>query len=148
MDGETNEFFFIEVNPRIQVEHTVTEIGHGDRPGEVARFGLRRGYELHESADRFAAAGGYSAFTAWRCSAAITTEDPANNFMPDYGQDHDAIVRRRDMGCGWMAGRRMAGAVITPYFDSLLVKLTALGHDLTRRAADGSGAARSFGSAG
>ncbi len=39
VDGETNEFFFIEVNPRIQVEHTVTEIDHGDGSGEVADSG-------------------------------------------------------------------------------------------------------------
>ncbi len=65
-------------------------------------------------------------FAGWRCSARITSEDPANNFTPDYGR---ITSYRSPAGYGVRldGGTAYAGAVITPYFDSLLVKLTCFG---------------------
>ena len=59
----------------------------------------------------------------------ITTEDPANNFVPDYGKHLTRTARRPDSASGWMAASAYGGAVITPYYDSLLVKMTAWGRE-------------------
>jgi pyruvate carboxylase len=123
-DVDSSEFYFIEVNPRIQVEHTVTEqvtgvdivksqilIAQG-RPLSDAEIGLG-----DQSAVR---THGY----AFQCR--VTTEDPANNFAPDYGR---LSVYRSASGFGIRldAGTAFGGAVITPFYDSLLVKVTASG---------------------
>ncbi|NLT71322.1 MAG: pyruvate carboxylase [Verrucomicrobiaceae bacterium] len=123
-DIDTNEWFFIEMNPRIQVEHTVTEVITGI---DLVRSQIlvARGYELfgHEidipKQDEIARNG-------FAVQARITTEDPANGFSPDYGK----IINYRSaagFGIRLDAGAGDAGSVITPYYDSMLVKLTASG---------------------
>src|SRR6476619_6655757 len=84
LDAETDEFYFIEVNPRIQVEHTVTEVVTGI---DIVRSQIlvAQGYKLHESPvhipsqDKIETSG-----YALQCR--ITTEDPENHFIPDYGR--------------------------------------------------------------
>jgi pyruvate carboxylase len=120
-DADTGSFYFIEVNPRIQVEHTVTEmvtgidlvkaqirIAAGARIGEPAS-GVPRQEDIRLGAH------------ALQCR--VTTEDPANNFVPDYGR---LTAYRSPAGFGVRldAGTAYAGAVITRSYDSLLVKVT------------------------
>ena len=57
----------------------------------------------------------------------MTTEDPTNNFMPDYGRHQRTIARPAAWASGSTPARRSRGAVITPFYDSLLVKVTARG---------------------
>src|SRR5262249_32659676 len=124
VDTDSGEFYFIEVNPRIQVEHTVTEevtgfdivksqilIAQG-RPLSDPEIGLgsQDNVQTH----------GY----ALQCR--VTTEDPRNNFIPDYGRlSHYRSAS--GMGIRLDAGSAFSGAVITPFYDSLLVKVTAHG---------------------
>jgi pyruvate carboxylase len=124
LDLDKHEFFFIEVNPRIQVEHTVTEVVTGIDLVK-AQILVAQGYKLHESPLNIPRqdqihTNGY----AIQCR--ITTEDPENQFIPDYGR----ITTYRSPG-GFSirldGGNGFGGAVITPYFDSLLVKLTTWG---------------------
>ncbi len=127
LDVETEEFYFIEVNPRIQVEHTVTEMVTGI---DLVRSQIliADGHRLHESPlnvptqDKIATSG-----VALQCR--ITTEDPEKDFIPDYGR----ITTYRSPG-GFAVrldgGNGFGGAVITPYFDSLLVKVTTWGTNL------------------
>ncbi len=124
VDGETNEFFFIEVNPRIQVEHTVTEIITGvDLVKSQIRVAM--GYSLHEEPISLPKQAGIT-FRGVALQSRITSEDPANNFTPDYGR---ITSYRSPAGYGVRldGGTAYSGAVITPYFDSLLVKLTCFG---------------------
>jgi pyruvate carboxylase len=124
VDGETDEWYFIEVNPRIQVEHTVTEMVTGI---DLVRSQIliAQGHALHSpplslpAPDRVPLYG-----HALQCR--ITTEDPANNFIPDYGKIH---TYRSPAGFGIRldGGSAYSGAVITPFYDSLLVKITAWG---------------------
>ncbi len=120
-DQDSKEWFFIEMNPRIQVEHTVTEVitgvdlvrsqiliadgkkMHGKEVGIPAQADIRR--------------NGY----AVQCR--ITTEDPENKFQPDYGR---ILTYRSAGGFGVRldGGMGYAGSVVTPFYDSLLVKLT------------------------
>ncbi len=123
-DIDTHDWFFIEMNPRIQVEHTVTEVITGI---DLVRSQIlvAKGYELHGTeidipAQNEIPRNGY----AVQCR--ITTEDPANNFSPDYGK----ILNYRSaagFGIRLDAGAGDAGSLITPYYDSMLVKLTAFG---------------------
>src|SRR5271170_6042415 len=121
-DADTGKFYFIEVNPRIQVEHTVTEcvtgidlvkaqlrIAAGARIG-TAESGVPRQEEIRVNAH------------ALQCR--VTTEDPENNFVPDYGR---ITAYRSPAGFGIRldAGTAYAGAIITRFYDSLLVKVTA-----------------------
>ncbi len=124
VDVESGEWFFIEMNPRIQVEHTVTEEVTGI---DIVRSQIliAQGYQLHGEPlglppqDQIEKSG-----FAIQCR--ITTEDPANNFTPDFGK----ILTYRSAG-GF--GVRLDGAlgtnnaVITPYYDSMLVKVTTFG---------------------
>lgn len=115
-------FYFIEVNPRIQVEHTVTEMITGI---DIVHSQIRiaEGYELHSpevgipEQDQIRCEG-----LAIQCR--ITTEDPSNNFMPDTGK---LITYRSSGGFGIRldGGNAFSGSVITPYYDSLLVKATS-----------------------
>jgi pyruvate carboxylase len=125
MDADTDQFYFIEVNPRIQVEHTVTELVTGVdivkaqiRMTEGACVGAADSYVPWQSEIRL---NGH----AVQCR--ITTEDPENGFTPDYGRIN---VYRSPAGFGIRldGGTAYSGAVITPYYDSLLVKVTAWGH--------------------
>ena len=134
-DVDGQEWFFIEMNPRIQVEHTVTEVITG-LDLVRAQILLAQGYELHGPEVRMppqdqVARNGY----AIQCR--LTTEDPENKFMPDYGR---ILAYRSTGGFGIRldGGMGYAGAVITPYYDSLLVKVVASAHawDLARNRMD------------
>ncbi|SAL88309.1 pyruvate carboxylase [Caballeronia arvi] len=129
MDADSGHFYFIEVNPRIQVEHTVTELITGV---DIVKAQLRISEGGHigvtEDEQPSAHASGVPAQeriringTAVQCR--ITTEDPENGFLPDYGR---LSVYRSASGFGVRldAGTAYGGAVITPYYDSLLVKVT------------------------
>lgn len=121
-----NNPYFIEMNPRIQVEHTVSE--------EITNIDLvqsqilvAEGYpldsdEINIKSQDDVHCDGYSIQTR------VTTEDPANNFMPDTGE---ITVYRSGSGKGIRldGGNAYTGAVISPYYDSLLVK--AISHDRT-----------------
>ncbi len=122
IDAETDEFFFIEVNPRIQVEHTVTEAVTGIdivkaqiRITEGARIGDDDCPVPAQEAIRL---NGH----ALQCR--VTTEDPENDFTPDYGRIQ-AYRSAAGFGIRLDGGTAYSGAVITPYYDSLLVKVTA-----------------------
>lgn len=124
LDADTNEWFFIEMNPRIQVEHTVTEVitnidlvrsqiliaqGH-------SMFGPEVGLPPQEQIMR----------NGFAVQCRVTTEDPENKFAPDYGRistyrSAGGFGLRLDGGMGF------GGAVITPFYDSMLVKVTASG---------------------
>ena len=122
VDGKTGRHYFIEMNPRIQVEHTVTEMVTGvdlvraqiliaeGHPLSHPYIGLNSQDDLRMN--------GY----AIQCR--VTTEDPANNFAPDTGK---ITAYRSGGGCGVRldGGNAAAGAVISPYYDSLLVKVTS-----------------------
>jgi len=120
-DADSGRFFFIEVNPRIQVEHTVTEaitgidlvkaqicIADGAAIG-TAESGVPRQQEIRINAH------------ALQCR--VTSEDPEHNFVPDYGR---ITAYRSPAGFGVRldAGTAYSGAIITRYYDSLLVKVT------------------------
>ena len=122
LDLDTHEWFFIEMNPRIQVEHTVTEVITGI---DIVRtqcliaqghslFGDEIGIPPQDEVPR----NGYA------IQARITTEDPEKNFAPDYGK---IVSYRSAAGLGIRLDGAMGdtGSVITPFYDSLLVKLTA-----------------------
>ena len=125
-DMDKNDWFFIEMNPRIQVEHTVTEC--------VTGIDLVRSQIL--------IAGGNSLFgeevaippqdeipcIGFAVQCRVTTEDPQKNFSPDYGR----ILNYRSaagFGIRLDAASGDAGSVVTPYYDSMLVKITAMGRD-------------------
>ncbi len=121
VDVDSGKYFFIEVNPRIQVEHTVTEIVTGIDLVK-AQIRVAQGHSLHgaeiqvPTQDNITCRG-----VALQCR--ITTEDASNHFIPDYGR---ITSYRSPAGFGVRldGGTAYTGAVITPYFDSLLVKLT------------------------
>jgi pyruvate carboxylase len=128
MDADTGQCCFIEVNPRIQVEHTVTEMITGVdivkaqiRVSEGAWIGLPDGDPRPSAGvppqDRIALNG-----HALQCR--VTTEDAENGFLPDYGR-LAAYRSAAGFGIRLDAGTAYSGAVITPYYDSLLVKVTA-----------------------
>jgi pyruvate carboxylase len=123
IDEASDDFFFIEVNPRIQVEHTVTEmvtgidivqaqirIAEGGRLGNVVETGVPPQSHIHLNGH------------ALQCR--ITTEDPENNFIPDYGR---ITAYRGAFGFGVRVdgGTAYAGAIVTRHYDPLLEKVTA-----------------------
>ncbi|MEJ0092538.1 MAG: pyruvate carboxylase [Methylocella sp.] len=123
MDAETGKFYFIEVNPRIQVEHTVTEvvtgldivkaqirIAEGKRIGRPEETGIPEQKDIRLSGH------------ALQCR--ITTENPENNFIPDYGR---ITAYRGAMGFGIRVdgGTAYSGAIVTRFYDPLLEKVTA-----------------------
>ena len=122
-DADSGRHYFIEVNPRVQVEHTVTEevtgidivkaqiriaeggrIGHPDETGVPAQDGI----ELNGHA----------------IQCRITTEDPEHNFIPDYGRI-TAYRGATGFGIRLDGGTAYSGAVITRFYDPLLEKVTA-----------------------
>jgi len=126
VDKEEN-IYFIEVNPRIQVEHTITEEVTGI---DIVRSQIQiaRGYELSDpriliESQQDVTCNGY----AIQCR--ITTEDPTSGFRPDYGK---VIAYRSAGGFGIRldAGNCYAGVTISPFFDSMLVKISASGRTL------------------
>jgi pyruvate carboxylase len=122
VDLDENKWFFIEMNPRIQVEHTVTEVITGI---DLVRSQIliAQGYPLFGSEMDFPAQDKIPR-NGYAVQARITTEDPENKFMPDYGK---ILTYRSAAGCGIRldGGMGDAGSVITPFYDSLLVKVTA-----------------------
>jgi len=120
MDADSGKFYFIEVNPRIQVEHTVTEEVTGV---DIVKAQIRvtEGQRIGDGAlptqDQVKLDG-----HALQCR--VTTEDPENGFTPDYGR---ILAYRSPAGFGIRldGGTSYTGAVITPFYDSLLVKVTA-----------------------
>ncbi len=121
MDMETNEFFFIEVNPRIQVEHTVTEEVTGIDIVR-AQILLAEGKNIQEATGKPNQASIELNGHAIQCR--ITSEDPQNNFIPDYGRI-TAYRGATGMGIRLDGGTAYSGAVITRHYDSLLEKVTA-----------------------
>ncbi|QFT60382.1 2-oxoglutarate carboxylase small subunit [Sulfitobacter sp. THAF37] len=121
MDMEDGKFYFIEVNPRVQVEHTVTE--------EVTGIDIVRAQILIAEGKTIAEATGKASqddvkLTGHALQTRITTEDPQNNFIPDYGR-LTAYRSATGMGIRLDGGTAYAGGVITRYYDSLLTKITA-----------------------
>ena len=122
VDTSTGKHYFIEMNPRIQVEHTVTEMVTGidlvraqilvaeGCPLSDPRIGLAKQEDLHIN--------GY----AIQCR--VTTEDPANNFAPDTGRIN-AYRSGGGFGVRLDGGNAATGTIISPYYDSLLVKVTS-----------------------
>jgi pyruvate carboxylase len=124
MDADTDEFYFIEVNPRIQVEHTVTEQVTGiDIVKAQIRIseGAAIGVEGDEGAGVPQQANIRLNGHALQCR--VTTEDPENGFRPDYGK-LSAYRSASGFGVRLDGGTAYSGAIITPYYDSLLVKVT------------------------
>ncbi|MBC7953469.1 MAG: pyruvate carboxylase [Rhodospirillaceae bacterium] len=122
MDVDTDQFFFIEVNPRVQVEHTVTEVVTGidivkaqiqiaaGAPIGAPGSGVPKQDELRLNGH------------AIQCR--VTTEDPNNNFIPDYGRI-TAYRGANGFGIRLDGGTAFSGALITRHYDSLLEKVTA-----------------------
>jgi len=123
MDADTGAFYFIEVNPRIQVEHTVTEVVtgldivkaqikiiEGGHIGRVAETGIPTQTDITLNGH------------ALQCR--ITTENPENNFIPDYGR---ITAYRGAFGFGIRVdgGTAYSGAVVTRHYDPMLEKVTA-----------------------
>ncbi|SEH70576.1 pyruvate carboxylase [Halobacillus karajensis] len=116
-----DEFYFIEVNPRVQVEHTITEMITGVDIVQTQIL-VAQGYGLHSS--RIGIPTQEDIYThGYAIQSRVTTEDPLNNFMPDTGK---IMAYRSGGGFGVRldAGNGFQGAVISPYYDSLLVKLS------------------------
>ena len=120
-DAETGRFYFIEVNPRIQVEHTVTEMATGIDLVK-AQIRIAAGARIGEPASGVPAQQDIR-LNAHALQCRVTTEDPENNFVPDYGR---LTAYRSPAGFGVRldAGTAYTGAVITRSYDSLLVKVT------------------------
>jgi pyruvate carboxylase len=121
MDVDTGNFHFIEVNPRVQVEHTVTE--------EVTGIDIVRAQILLAQGTNITEATGKSSQDEIRLNGhamqcRITTEDPQNDFVPDYGRI-TSYRAATGMGIRLDGGTSYTGAVITRYYDSLLEKVTA-----------------------
>ena len=126
-DVDSEKWYFIEVNPRIQVEHTVTEVVTGV---DIVRAQIlvAQGHKLHDEElalpeqDKIPLYG-----AALQCR--VTTEDPEKNFAPDYGK---ISTYRSPAGFGIRldGGTAYAGALLAAYYDSLLVKVTAWGKNL------------------
>lgn len=117
------EHFFIEMNPRIQVEHTVTEMVTGidlvraqilvaaGKPLSDPMIGIKSQEDV--------------TMRGYAIQCRITTEDPANNFAPDTGK----ITAYRSAGGNGIrldGANTYVGSVISPYYDSLLVKVTCI----------------------
>ena len=119
--------YFIEVNPRIQVEHTVTEeiTGVDLVQAQIKLAAGARLADLGLTQDRVRMRG-----NAIQCR--VTTEDPERGFQPDTGRI-EAYRSASGMGVRLDGGSGYAGAVISPHYDSLLVKVTA--HALSFEAA-------------
>jgi len=124
MDADTEAFYFIEVNPRIQVEHTVTEEVTGIdivkaqiQITEGICIGSEQSYVPQQEQIKLLG-------HALQCR--LTTEDPKNGFMPDYGR-LTAFRSATGFGVRVDSGTAYTGAVVTPYYDSLLAKVTVRG---------------------
>jgi pyruvate carboxylase len=126
VDADTNQWYFIEVNPRVQVEHTVTEVVTGI---DIVRgqIQIAQGHALHDREMNLPRQQDLT-LNGYALQCRVTTEDPSNHFVPDYGKIH---TYRSPAGFGIRLDGASAygGAVITPFYDSLLVKVTAWGRE-------------------
>ncbi len=133
LDRDTNQFYFIEVNPRIQVEHTVTEEVTGVDIVK-SQILVAQGVPLSDSEIGLPSQADIKT-NGFAVQCRVTTEDPSNGFMPDYGR----VSHYRSasgMGIRLDAGSAFSGAVVNPFYDSLLVKVSARGRrfiDAARR---------------
>ncbi|WP_409368215.1 pyruvate carboxylase [Lysinibacillus sp. 38-6] len=127
-----DDFYFIEVNPRIQVEHTITEMITGIDIVH-AQIKVAAGYGLHSEEIHIPQQADIP-MIGYAIQSRVTTEDPANDFMPDTGK---LMVYRSSGGFGVRldAGNGFQGAVVTPYYDSLLVKISTSGMTFKEAAA-------------
>ncbi|MCP3741769.1 pyruvate carboxylase [Rossellomorea sp. BNER] len=116
-----NRFYFIEVNPRVQVEHTITEMITGVDIVQ-SQILIAEGHCLHNDKVGIPTQENISTH-GYAIQSRVTTEDPLNNFMPDTGK---IMAYRSGGGFGVRldAGNGYQGAIITPYYDSLLVKVS------------------------
>src|SRR5580704_3327140 len=121
-DADTGKFYFIEVNPRIQVEHTVTECATGI---DIVKAQIRiAGGARIGTPDSGVPAQADIRINAHAMQCRVTTEDPENNFIPDYGKI-SAYRSPAGFGIRLDAGTAYTGAIITRSYDSLLVKVTS-----------------------
>ena len=123
----TNKVYFIEVNPRVQVEHTITE--------EVTGVDIVRSQILiakgHKLSDPGIFINGQDSIkvNGYAIQCRVTTEDPEHGFKPDYG----TIIAYRNaggMGIRLDEGSTYPGMKISPFFDSMLVKVSAWGRTM------------------
>ncbi|HUQ71945.1 MAG TPA: pyruvate carboxylase, partial [Planctomycetaceae bacterium] len=127
-DTDTSKFYFIEVNPRIQVEHTVTEEVTGIDIVK-SQILIAQGTPLSDPEINLANQADIRT-NGFAIQCRVTTEDPANNFMPDYGR----VSHYRSaggMGIRLDGGSAFSGAVVNPFYDSLLVKVSVRGRRFT-----------------
>ena len=125
---KSGNHYFIEMNPRIQVEHTVTEMITGvdivraqiliadGQPLSCPDIGIKTQEDVH--------------FNGYSIQCRVTTEDPTNNFAPDNGKI-TAYRTGGGFGVRLDGGNAAAGTVISPYYDSLLVKVTTWDNTFT-----------------
>jgi len=119
---DDGSIYFIEVNPRIQVEHTVTEVVTNIDLVKTQLF-IAGGYKLSDQQIKIPNQEAIKV-TGYALQCRITTEDPQNDFKPDYGE---ITTYRSASGFGIRldAGSIYQGAIVSPFFDSMLVKVTA-----------------------
>ena len=133
LDVDSGEFFFIEVNPRIQVEHTVTEIVT-EVDLVMSQILIAQGVPLSDPEINLPDQSAIQV-QGFALQCRVTTEDPENRFTPDYGR----ITHYRTVGGVGIrtdGGPAITGGIITPFYDSLLVKISAYGRrfiDAARR---------------
>lgn len=123
MDAETDQFYFIEVNPRVQVEHTVTEVVTG-LDIVKAQIRIADGGHIGNAAETGILPQADIRLFGHAMQCRITTENPENNFIPDYGR---ITAYRGAMGFGIRVdgGTAYSGAVVTRFYDPMLEKVTA-----------------------
>ncbi|MGB1308262.1 MAG: pyruvate carboxylase [Oceanihabitans sp.] len=124
---QKDNIYFIEVNPRIQVEHTVTEMITGFDLVKTQIF-IAGGYKLSDEQIKIYSQESIATY-GFALQCRLTTEDPENNFTPDYGN----ITTYRSaagMGIRLDAGSIYQGYKVSPFFDSMLVKVSAHGRTL------------------
>ncbi|KMY53503.1 pyruvate carboxylase [Bacillus sp. FJAT-27231] len=116
-----DQFYFIEVNPRVQVEHTITEMITGIDIVQ-SQILIAEGHSLHSETVGIPAQKDIT-IHGYAIQSRVTTEDPLNDFMPDTGK---IMAYRSGGGFGVRldAGNGFQGSIITPYYDSLLVKVS------------------------
>ncbi|MFA9557319.1 pyruvate carboxylase [Evansella sp. AB-rgal1] len=115
------DYYFIEVNPRIQVEHTITELITGIDIVQSQIF-IADGMNLHSPTVGIPKQPDIK-MMGYAIQSRVTTEDPENNFMPDTGK---IMAYRSGGGFGVRldAGNGFQGSIISPHYDSLLVKVS------------------------
>ena len=124
LDADTQAFYFIEFNPRLQVEHTVTEEITGV---DIVKAQLRiaGGAKIGDPASGVPSQDAIS-FSGHALQCRVTTEDPAHGFAPAHGR-LTACQSPAGFGIRVDAGSAHAGAVVSPFYDSPLMKITAWG---------------------